>query len=90
MNSYHNTTLEPAKKEIEYESIAVNQDAEVLEILQETKAKLTPYQVHDLCTSGIELNSVRRSLTNLYNKMIIKKGDLVMERKGRRNHQYYV
>lgn len=87
MRTYFNTTEETKQKEIDYEQVVTKQDMKVLKILRKFKRPMTAHQIHSI-EGNMLLTSIRRSLTNLLNEGVLEKGDLVMERYGRRNYQY--
>ena len=89
MNHFHNSLYLPDVKQ--HEAQALKQDQQILNFLKDRpNVRYTARRLHREAFSDLELNSVRRGLTNLAtdNHIIHHADDYVMESKGKPNTTY--
>ena len=86
-NSYHNTTGETGDTLAGYERKAMSQEDTVLRLVTDSQDGMTPSDVHKCMEDGTLLTSVRRCLSNLTRRGLLRKTDeLQMGVHGRLEH----
>lgn len=91
--TYYDTTAVSERDRKKYAHAALRQDDSILQVFRQSENPLTPSEVHSLLYLGstTPLTSVRRSITNLTNKgMLRKSGQKKIGMYGRPEHVWEI
>lgn len=89
--TYYNTTKQKRTALEVYRTKALNQEEIIMEVMRRYKAMTASRLWRNLQKNKLNwpITSVRRSLTNLMNQGVLRKGDLVGGIYGRPEHIYH-
>jgi hypothetical protein len=91
MKPFYNTNKESGKELARSTAIAIGQEEKIVSYFKKhPSAQLTPFEVRDLVfDQSVPVTSVRRAMTNLTDKSILKKTDAMRTgRHGKKNHTW--